>query len=144
MSKFLVPGPVPEDIVSAWSENMNEFGNVGGQAVFYGRVRADELENSTVLGIEYSAYSDMVNAEFERIVAQYSARYADIVAIHIAHAVNRVAVGEIAMVVMVSGRHRKQAFEALPLIVDDIKANVPIWKKEWLANGNYAWTENEQ
>lgn len=114
----------------------------GAQTFFLGRVRADVLEQKTVQAIDYSAYEPMVEMEFEAIKKEFLQRFPDILALTMVHALGRVAVGEVALAVVIDSGHRVQAFEALPLVVNAIKARVPIWKKELLADGGYVWTEN--
>jgi molybdopterin synthase catalytic subunit len=48
----------------------------------------------------------------------------------ILHGVGAFGVGETTMVVACSAAHREEAFDACRYIVDEVKARVPVWKKE--------------
>jgi molybdopterin synthase catalytic subunit len=53
------------------------------------------------------------------------------------HRVGRLAVGDLAVVCAVSAPHRHEAFVGCRRLIDQIKARVPIWKREWGAQGPY-------
>ena len=57
------------------------------------------------------------------------------------HRIGTVTVGEAVMYVLVASEHRKESFQALVKIVDRVKHEVPIWKKEVTDKGAY-WVEN--
>lgn len=139
---YLHNGPIdPLQVEQRVSSDVK--GETGAQLTFLGKVRADTIDGKVVGAIEYSAYATMVEAEFEKIRVEFLARYEDISAIEILHAVGEVAVNEVALAVVIRSGHRKDAFEAMPLLVDAIKERVPIWKKELFLNGGYIWTENK-
>ena len=56
------------------------------------------------------------------------------------HRVGRLGVGDDAMVVAVAAEHRAQAFRAVETIVEDVKAKLPIWKKQELSDGSHNWS----
>ena len=49
-------------------------------------------------------------------------------------------IGEDAMVVAVAAEHRAQAFRTVEAIVEDVKAKLPIWKKQELTDGSHNWS----
>jgi len=57
------------------------------------------------------------------------------------HRTGKVEVGEDVMYVLVASKHRKEAFQALTELVDRIKTETPIWKKEITEKGAH-WVEN--
>ena len=62
--------------------------------------------------------------------------------IGIVHRLGRLEIGEASVVIVVTSAHRKVAFEACQYIIDTLKKTVPIWKKEFFADGE-VWVEGE-
>jgi molybdopterin synthase catalytic subunit len=62
--------------------------------------------------------------------------------IGIVHRLGRLEIGEASIVIVVTSAHRKAAFEACQYIIDTLKKTVPIWKKEFFADGE-VWVEGE-
>lgn len=56
------------------------------------------------------------------------------------HRVGELAIGEVALVVVVDAPHRGEAFAAAAAIVDEIKSSVPIWKDQYFVDGTHEWT----
>lgn len=79
--------------------------------------------------LDYEVYAEMALAELERIVASVAARF-DLCAAAAEHRTGRVGLGEASVVVAASAPHRPEAFAAARALIDEIKAQVPIWKRE--------------
>jgi len=109
----------------------------GGYAGFEGRVR-DHNEGRTVTGLEYEAFEQLAVAEGGRIVEEAIARHG-VLRARCVHRLGRLAVGDVAVWVGVSARHRAEAFAACREIIDAIKHRLPIWKKEHYAAGESGW-----
>ena len=62
--------------------------------------------------------------------------------IGIVHRLGRLEIGEISVAIMVTSAHRAPAFEACRHTIDRLKKTVPIWKKEYFADGA-VWVEGE-
>ena len=140
---YLVNQPVSTEIQNHLLAESNA-AHVGAQVSFIGCVRADDIDAKKVVGIEYSAYPEMVNKEFDKIIADIMAEFNDVHKILIRHAIGMVKVGENAMVVTVAAGHRNQVYDALKKTVNLIKERVPIWKKEFFADDEYRWTDNSK
>jgi molybdopterin synthase catalytic subunit len=110
----------------------------GGVACFLGTVR-NHHQGREVLGLEYSAYGPMVEAECGRIVAEAEARWQ--VAIALRHRVGRLEVGDAAVIVVAASAHRDEAFVACRHVIEELKRRVPIWKREVYADGSVGWVE---
>jgi molybdopterin synthase catalytic subunit len=63
----------------------------------------------------------------------------DVLAVAVSHRVGLVRVGKAAIVVAVATAHRARAFEVCRGLVESVKADLPIWKREVLADGSNAW-----
>lgn len=56
------------------------------------------------------------------------------------HRIGHLVVGDNAFVVAVSAPHRRLAFEVCERLVDEVKAQLPIWKQQFEADGSYGWS----
>ncbi|XP_050236721.1 molybdopterin synthase catalytic subunit-like [Mercurialis annua] len=113
----------------------------GGIATFSGTTR-DTFEDKSVVELRYEAYVPMAIRELKSICASARTSW-DIHSIAVAHRLGSVPVGETSVFVAVSAVHRGDALDACKFIIDDLKASVPIWKKEVYANGE-VWKENSE
>ncbi len=107
----------------------------GAVDVFLGVVR-DTNEGRAVTRLEYEAYDAMAVKEMARIADELRARYPG-VRLAAQHRVGSLAVGELAVVCAASAPHRGEAFAACRALIDEIKARVPVWKREWGPEGPY-------
>lgn len=106
---------------------------MGAVAVFVGTVRQLTGQRRT-LRILYEAYDEMAVAEMERIGQEVVQRYPDC-RVALAHRVGELFPGDVSLVVAAACPHRAEAFAALRLAVEAVKARVPIWKKERFEDG---------
>jgi molybdopterin synthase catalytic subunit len=111
--------------------------SVGAVACFEGIVR-DNNEGKSVLRLEYSAYATLAEREGSRIVGDAVARF-DLVAAACVHRIGVLELGEVAVRVWAAAAHRGEAFAACAFIIDEVKASVPIWKRESYRDGERAW-----
>lgn len=110
----------------------------GAVCTFTGVVR-DHAEGRAVSRLEYEAYPGMAESELRRIGEQALAQFAA-TAIAIEHRTGSLEVGEASVVVSVSAPHRAGAFEACRWAMDTLKAQAPIWKKEY-GEGGAVWVD---
>jgi adenylyltransferase/sulfurtransferase len=114
----------------------------GGYTSFEGWVR-NHNEGLAVRHLEYEAFEPLAIKEGERIVAEAIARFG-IEHAACVHRIGDLAIGEMAVWVGVSARHRAEAFAACRYIIDEVKHRVPIWKKEHYENGDSGWVNCER
>ena len=114
----------------------------GGYAAFEGWVR-NHNEGLAVTRLEYEAFESLATKEGERIVNEAIARFGVLRAACV-HRVGVLAIGDLAVWVGVSSRHRAEAFAACRYIIDEVKHRVPIWKKEHYVNGDSGWVNCER
>jgi len=110
----------------------------GALCLFLGVVRGDN-DGRRVLRLEYEAYEDMALAMLEEIAADSRRRFG-VSDVRIVHRLGRLEVGEVSVAVAVASPHRAEAFAACRHAIDTLKAKVPIWKKEFYADGA-VWLE---
>jgi molybdopterin synthase catalytic subunit len=108
----------------------------GGTVIFVGTVR-DSDGGRAVRALGYSAHTDVEKAlavVADRVVARHP-----VIALAAVHRVGDLEVGDLAVVVGVSCAHRGDAFEAGRMLIDDLKAQVPIWKHQTFEDGEQEW-----
>ncbi len=113
----------------------------GAYVSFEGWVR-DENEGQTVLRLEYEAYEPLAVKEGEKILAEARASYPILHAACV-HRTGVLEIGDCAVWVGVASAHRDAAFLAARFIIDALKVRLPIWKKEYYANGDSGWVNCE-
>jgi molybdopterin synthase catalytic subunit len=105
----------------------------GAVNVFIGTVR-DTAHNKKVVWLEYEAYESMAVAETRKIIDEAAQKW-NLLGWAVSHRVGTLKPGEVAVVVAVSSKHRKETFEACQFIMDQLKEKVPIFKKEVFEDG---------
>lgn len=109
----------------------------GAVALFLGTVR-DHHDGRPVAYLKYEAYPAMAERQMQRIAAEMRARW-PLARVWMQHRVGRLEIGEASVIVCVSSAHRAEAFAACRHGIDRIKEDVPIWKKEYYADGSAIW-----
>ncbi len=114
----------------------------GAIITFEGRVR-NHQDGKKVLALEYEAYEDLAMEEAKKIIAEASQKF-KVQNIDCVHRVGKLDIREIALWVGVSAAHRDAAFQACRYVVDEIKARLPIWKKEYFEDGTTQWVNCQE
>lgn len=107
----------------------------GAEVVFNGIVRTPN-KGSDVLYLEFEAYEALFHNEMKRIAETLESQF-QINTIVLHHRIGRVLPGELAVVAVVYSQHRKDAFDACEALMNELKATVPIWKKEFNSDGSF-------
>ena len=111
----------------------------GAVATFVGQVRDhDPSVDGEVTALEYSAHPD-ASAEMSRIAGEVAVRHPEVLALAVSHRTGLLEVGEPAVVAAVASAHRAAAFTACSELVEQVKAELPEWKREVLADGTHVW-----
>jgi molybdopterin synthase catalytic subunit len=108
----------------------------GAEVVFAGVVR-DHDHGRTVRSLEYVGHPGA-----EDVIERIAARIADqggVRAVAISHRIGPLSVGDVALVAAVSCAHRQEAFLLCAELVDQVKAELPIWKRQVFADGTDEW-----
>lgn len=117
--------------------------SAGGTAVFLGTVRDVDPSvdpDAAVVRLDYSSHPTAVARLRE--VAERVARDTDVVALAAVHRVGELSVGETAVIVAAAAAHRAEAFDAARRLIDELKAEVPVWKHEVFVDGKTAWVNH--
>ena len=108
-------------------------GEDGAVVVFDGIVRNNTKGRKT-LYLDYSAYEAMA-LEQMRALGEEAVRRFGVRDISMAHRLGRLHVGETSILIAVASAHRGAAFDACRWLIDTLKQQVPIWKKEVFVDG---------
>ena len=115
--------------------------SVGAIATFFGTVR-DFNGTRKVESISIEHYSGMTESELKKILNEAKARW-KILAGTIIHRVGKLNVGEGIVFVGIASSHRKEAFQSCDFIMDYLKTNAPLWKKE-RHDGGEDWVSSKE
>jgi molybdopterin synthase catalytic subunit len=109
----------------------------GAVVTFDGRVR-NHNAGQAVSRLEYQAYPALAISTGQRILEEEAARHG-ILAAQAAHRTGPLEIGEAAVWVGVASAHRGPAFDAARAIMERLKYELPVWKKETYADGHSEW-----
>ena len=132
---FITDEPIP----------LNEFlsrvpsRSCGAVATFVGVVR-DHHGGKKVKRLFYDSYLPMAEKEMAALIVGIKQKVC-VDEILVLHRIGWLEAGEAAVAVWVSAPHREEAFRACRVAVDEIKKNVPIWKKEVYTDESYEWMD---
>mmetsp|Transcript_15274 Transcript_15274/g.22859 ORF Transcript_15274/g.22859 Transcript_15274/m.22859 type:complete len:154 (+) Transcript_15274:341-802(+) len=118
-------------------------GCCGAISSFIGITR-DNFKGKKVLQLEYEAYQTMAEKKMQTLASTTLERWPALHAIAIFHRLGVVPITEASVIIVVSSPHRADALEATQFAIDELKATVPIWKKEIYQDGSSSWKENAE
>ena len=108
-------------------------GSDGAVCVFDGIVR-DHTRGRRTLYLDYEAYREMALEQMRGLAAEAATRFG-VRDVAVVHRLGRLMVGETSVLVVVASAHRGAAFDACRWLIDTLKEQVPIWKKEVFVDG---------
>lgn len=112
----------------------------GAVVLFSGEVRNNNIDKE-VQHLEFECFIPMANAMIQDILDFAKLNWKLEIAI-CQHRIGKVEISESAVCVITSSKHRKEAYEANQYIMERVKHEVPIWKKEYFLDGTYEWGNN--
>ena len=114
----------------------------GAVATFIGQVRDhDPGVAGEVVALEYTAHPDAQRILVD-IISRLSRKAASAghnVDIAASHRIGYLAVGDLALIACVASAHRAAAFDVCRELVEALKAELPIWKRQVRADGSHQW-----
>lgn len=111
--------------------------DAGAVVLFLGTTR-EHTEGKKTASLDYEAYGDMALAKL-RELQNAAVQQWPITRSAIVHRVGHLKPGEPSVAVAISTPHRAEAFEAARWLIDTVKQEVPIWKRENWADGTSDW-----
>jgi molybdopterin synthase catalytic subunit len=112
-----------------------------GAAVLFTGVVRDHDHGRGVSDLEYESHPS-AGEVIEAIAREVVADHPDVMALEAHHRVGPLAIGEVALVAVVSCAHRRASFEACEDLVERIKTGVPIWKRQVFDDGAEEWVNS--
>ena len=136
----LVDGPIPIDRVRAFVMGDP---TLGGIVTFEGTTRREiDPEHGPLIRLDYEAYGQMAQTQLERIAGEAVRRCGGGGGrVAIMHRLGGVPVGEVSVMIAVAAGHRAESFAACRRLIDTLKKDVPIWKKDVFADGYSRWVK---
>lgn len=125
--------------VTALTQEMQSH-EAGAVATFVGTVRAETQGECELTALDYAAYDDMAVEQMKLIRRRAGEKFA-IIDAAVVHRTGHVPLGEASIAVVVVAAHREGAFDALRYIVDAVKTDAPIWKKDCWSDGTESWVD---
>ena len=126
------------DVIHPGDLNAPEDFHSGAAVIFAGKVR-NHSEGKKVLYLEYEAYEVMAENMIGALIEQSKSRW-NIDGARVLHRLGKVGLGEIAVLIAVESAHRDEAYQASRFLIEEIKHQVPIWKKEYFEDGTTEWS----
>lgn len=112
---------------------------LGAVTTFVGRVRDNDPDaRTTVVGLDYSSHPD-AEATLRRIAEEAVGADGARVLVAVSHRVGRLEVGDAAVVIAVASEHRAEAFAVCREVIEAIKRDLPVWKRQRESDGSTAW-----
>lgn len=108
-----------------------------GAVVSFAGVVRDHDHGRAVTQLEYEAHPSA-----EQVLREVAAEIAadpKVYAVAVSHRVGKLAVGDVALAAAVASAHRAEAFAACARLVDEVKARLPVWKRQVFDDGTEEW-----
>lgn len=114
----------------------------GGVASFVGITR-DNFQGKTVVRLSYEAYVPMARKEIRKLCEESVEKYPSIRRIAAVHVIGDCPVGQASVILACASPHRREALQCCEFLIDELKATVPIWKREvYAGDEGSVWKEN--
>lgn len=114
----------------------------GASILFVGSTR-EWTEGKQTASLDYECYESMAIQKIQELVSEARRRW-PLIGCSVVHRIGPVEIGEASVVIAVSSAHRKPAFEAGQWLIDTLKLEVPIWKRENWVGGQQEWVHPSQ
>ena len=142
VKNIFIQGAISPGLIADSIEKHSSKTTIGGHSIFMGQVRQDEIEGKLVSAIEYTSFEELALEKMQAIREGIFQKY-PLNCMHVHHSLGLVNAGEICLFVFTSSAHRKPAIEACSELVEQIKAELPIWGKEIFQDNTHQWKENK-
>ena len=131
----ILEGPLPPELHSPTRLLCAEHGAITS---FLGVVRNEHLGKG-VTKLDYSCYHEMAEVMLPKLITQAAEEHDAQLSAIVYHGLGVMTPGEVSLCIHVSCAHRVAAFAACRQLLETIKADLPVWKQEYYADGSDAW-----
>lgn len=142
LKNIFIQGAISPEFISDSIGKHSAKKEIGAHSIFLGQVRADMIEGKKVESIEYTTYEEMALEKMAVIREEIFAKF-ELSCLHVYHSLGIIKAGEICLFVFTSSSHRKNATAACEELVERIKAELPVWGKEIMGEGEHQWKVNQ-
>jgi molybdopterin synthase catalytic subunit len=141
INTLFIEGPISGEFIARIIHQHTQHTGNGAHSIFLGQVRADEVNDSRVAAIEYTAHAEMAIEKLNEIQSDLVERYR-LTGLNIYHSTGKVRAGEICFFVLAVSAHRAEAIAACNEAVERVKSEMPVWGKLILENATVQWKVN--
>lgn len=113
----------------------------GAISSFAGITR-DNFDGKTVTKLSYEGYVPMAEKQLKKLCDDATAKYPSVQRIAAVHILGDCPVGQASVILVCSSPHRKDALHCVEYLINELKARIPIWKREVYEGDDSAWKEN--
>lgn len=138
MSKYISYEPINIQHIVAEAHH----DKAGAQVIFLGDVR-NHHKGQSVDYLEYEAHEVLAEESIAGILNDAKSKF-DLHEAVCQHRVGKVEIAQTAVIVVTAASHRKEAYAANQYIIDRVKYEAPIWKKEFFSDGSSEWGANSE
>ena len=126
----------PLDVAAAHAFVVDD--EAGGIGLFTGVVR-NHHDGQAVAHLDYEAWEERARDDLARVARKVASNHPGVRRVHVSHRLGRLEIGDVSVICAVSAPHRHEAITAAHELIDLVKQDVPIWKRETLADGEVRW-----
>ncbi len=135
MRHGIIDGPLPSELLTPESLCSPAHGAI---ASFLGVVR-NHHNDRAVKYLEYDCYRPMAAALLAQFIKEAQHQFDDNAVISLHHGIGHMIPGQTSVAIHVATAHRVASFDACRFLIERIKADLPIWKQEFYADGTSQW-----
>tara|TARA_Y100001958_G_scaffold157745_1_gene153631 strand:- start:1681 stop:2118 length:438 start_codon:yes stop_codon:yes gene_type:complete len=130
----------PYKLISNYENTYCDAKTIGAQSNFIGFMRNNNIQRDDVMAMDLEYYPEMTKFYLENLGEKVKDKF-KLLNFMIAHRIGKVFPGDCIVVVACWTSHRKESMEAVEVILEDLKHNAPLWKKEYFIDNSSKWVE---
>jgi molybdenum cofactor synthesis domain-containing protein len=115
--------------------------SAAGAVVSFSGVVRDHDGGKAVRALEYSGHPSAGDV-ITRVAAQVAAAHPEVLGLAVSHRIGPLMIGDSALACAVAAPHRAAAFAACAALVDEVKLQLPIWKRQEFSDGAEQWVNS--
>ena len=137
-SAVVVRAEISETPISATEHAALVADRAAGAVVTFEGVVRDHDHGRGVTELEYSGHPSAKDVIAD-VAAEVAGRHPEVAALAVSHRLGHLAIGDVALACAVSAAHRREAFVVCAELVDEVKAKLPVWKRQVFTDGTDEW-----
>lgn len=138
MTARVLRATVTEDALSVEEHAALVDDAAAGAVVTFAGVVRDHDHGRSVTALDYEGHPSAATV-VEKVAAQVAAQFPGVRALAVTHRVGALGIGDVALACAVAAEHRREAFDACSELVDAVKRDLPVWKRQEFTDGTEEW-----